>query len=569
MIIGIDLGTTTSEIAYLKNGKPEIIINKDGDRITPSVVALNRDNVLIVGKKAKRNAIPERTLLEVKRKMGSAEMLEMGDKKYLPQQISAMILKYLKESAEEHLGEIVTEAVITVPAMFDNLQRQATKDAAEIAGLKVERIINEPTAAALAYGLENIGKDEKVLVYDLGGGTFDVTILEMYEGIMDVKVSRGNNSLGGKDFDEQIMQYIFDDVFRKLEIDLRKNKAAVSKIKEAAEIAKIDLSSSETANINIPFIPSFMNSDGTPIGLEMEITRKQFEMLIADLVSSTETLVEEALKACKLSVDDINAVLAVGGSTRVPCIKSLLKKKFGDKLMTGINPDEVVAMGAAIQAGIKSGEFKSENEILITDVCQYSMGISVVMEVGGRYMSGIFDALISKDTTIPITQKNVYRTTYDNQDVVNIEVFQGEETLVINNTKIGEFHIDGIPKSPAGEQGIEVSFSYDINGILKVDTTILSTGSKKSEIFNLKSMSSEQIEASKVDLDSSWQSSALANRVKILIETAERLMGGIDQKEKIKIELLLADLKKALMKEDENQVDKLDTELTDMLFDLK
>jgi len=566
-IIGIDLGTTTSEIAYLKNGKPEIIINKDGDRITPSVVAFNKENEIIVGKKAKRQ-MAGRQVKEVKRLMGTSEKIFLGEKEFLPQQISAIILKYLKECAEEFLGEEVVEAVITVPAKFDNLQRQATKDAAEIAGLKVERLINEPTAAALAYGLENIGKEEKVLVYDLGGGTFDVSILEMFEGVLEVRASRGNNRLGGKDFDERLMNYIFDEFYRKHEIDLRKNAFAVQAVKEAAENAKIELSHSEYTDIIIPFIPSVMNFDGSPIGIDMSITRKQFEMMIADLVESTDDIINEALKASGLTDEDIDVVLAVGGSTRVPCVKKLLRNRFGSKLKHDINPDEVVALGAAVQAGIKYGLFDSENEILTTTTCSHSLGISTVVYMGGGFVPGVFDILIPIDSTIPVTKKNIYQTVHDYQEIVKIEVFEGEETLTSLNTKIGEFELEGIPPAPAGEQSIEVAFSYDINSILQVDATILSTGKKITKIFNLKSMSLEEIEDAKADLDKAWKDSIFSQRCKIIIEVAEKKIPALPQAEKVKVENLLNKLKMAITEGDEELIEKYDTELTDLLFEL-
>ncbi len=570
-IIGIDLGTTTSEIAYLVDGKPTIINNKESKSITPSVVALNRDDNIVIGATAKRTLEigSEHVIQEIKRKMGSEETVWLGGKEYKPQQISAMILKYLKECAEDYLGETVTEAVITVPAMFDNLQRQATKDAAAIAGLKVDRIINEPTAAALAYGLDNLGASEKVLVYDLGGGTFDVTILEMYEGILDVKVSRGNNSLGGKDFDERIMELVFHDIQKKSGLDLRKNRAAVGVIKAAAENAKIDLSANETAEINIPFIPSYFNSNGSPIPVDLKITRTQFDLLIKDLVQSTDTIVDEALQACGLAAAEINSVIVAGGSTRIPCIRRLLKNKFGDKIRYGINPDEVVALGAAVQAGIKAGLFGEENEILITDVCQYSLGTSVL---GEDYMGMnrlLLDVLIKKDTTIPYTNKRTYYTTKDNQTKMKIDAYQGDNQLVENNILIGDFMLEGIPENTAQEEGVEVSFSYDINGILKVTATIISTGKTKTEVFNLKSMSSEQIEIAKADLNVSWRNSTLIPKVKGLMDTTEMLMGSMKQGDKVKVEAVMSKMKQALQREDLRALEQLESELAELLFDMK
>ncbi len=569
-IIGIDLGTTTSEIAYLRNGKPEIIISQEGDRIIPSVIGINRDQVLIFGKKAKRQLTlrPRETVQEVKRQMGSTEKVMMGERDYYPQELSAMLLKYLKKCAEEYLGEKVTEAVITVPAMFDNMQRQATKDAAEIAGLKVERIINEPTAAALAYGLENLNKDEKVLVYDLGGGTFDVSILEMYDGVLDVQVSRGCNTLGGKDFDERLMEYIFEEFYRLHEIDLRNRDEAKHLIKDAAENAKIELSNQGTTDIDIPSIPSIMHSDGSPIAIDMRIFRKQFEVIISDLVQITEDIINEALIAKGLKEDDINVVLLVGGSTRVPCVRRMLARKFGNKVRTDINPDEVVALGAAIQAGIKSGAFDSQSEILITDICPYSLGISTVTNIGGRLMSGINDVLIPIDTTIPYSYKKKYLTVSDNQTSVLIEVYQGEDVLVLNNIKVGEFRLGGIPESDAGEQSIEITFTYDINGILQVDAIVLSTGMKTSQVFNIKSMDLEEIDTAKSNLDELWKNSAFAGKSKAVIEVAVKRMEKLNPTEKAGVQNILEKLKQSLLVDDELLIEKYDTELTDLLFNL-
>lgn len=582
MAIGIDLGTSTSEIAVLRNGRPEIIINMEGQRITPSVVGCNKWKELIVGQSAKSLPSTDR-VEEIKRKMGSEERIMLDAKPYLPQEISAMILKHLKEYAEEYLGEEVSEVVITVPAAFDNLQRQATKDAGEIAGLKVERIINEPTAAALAYGLDNIGIDEKVLVYDLGGGTFDVSILEVYEGILDVQVSRGNDRLGGKDFDEKLMDYIINEFYKENEINLRTACNDLRRIKEAAEAAKIALSSAEHTEINLANITIDHNNE--PVYLNIEISRREFEILIADMIKSTEDLLDEALKAAKLSVDDINTVLAIGGSTRIPAVRRLLKRKFDNKVKTNINPDEAVALGAAIQAGIKTGHFDQESEILITDTCSHSLGVSVVADVAGYLHPDIFSPIIAIDSTIPITKKDLFYTVHDNQSLVTIEVYEGEDTLVINNRKIGEFQLDGIPEGMAGEQAIEISFSYDINSILEVEAIVLSTGNTLSQVFNLKSMGSEDIEKAKTQLDMVWKSggleldrtnimetdwvnSPLAGKVRIIIDSAERKLKDVDDENQEKIKQLLIHLKEAVYNQDEALTDKYDEELTNLLFDL-
>ena len=580
--IGIDLGTSTSEIAVLRNGRPEIIINLEGERITPSIVGCNKRKELVVGKKAK-SLPPTEKVEEIKRMMGSDEKIMLNEDFYLPQEISAMILKHLKEYAEEYLEEEILEAVITVPAAFDNLQRQATKDAGEIAGFRVERIINEPTAAALAYGLEHIGVDEKILVYDLGGGTFDVSILEIYEGILDVQVSRGNDRLGGKDFDEKLMDYIINEFYKEHEINLRTACKNLHRIKEAAEAAKIDLSGAEHAEIHLAAI--VIGHDNKPLDLNIEISRREFEILIAEMIKATEDLLDEALKAAKLTVDDINTVLAIGGSTRVPAVKNLLKRKFGNKVKTNINPDEAVALGAAIQAGIKTGQLDNGNEILITDTCSHSLGIAAVVDIGGLLHPDIFSPIIPIDSTIPITEKKTFYTTNDNQTSVDIVVYEGEETLVVNNRKIGAFELDGIPEGWAGEEAIEISFSYDINSILKVEAMVVSTGKKLSQVFNLKSMGLDEIEKSRTQLDRAWKSgsvernrekiieaewinSPLAEEVRIIIDSAERKSKDVDQYNQGKINKLLFRLKEAVYNQDKTLTEKYDEELTNLLFDL-
>ncbi len=569
-VIGIDLGTTNSAVAYLKKDKPEIIINEKGKRTTPSVVGII-NNETIVGETALNQYInkPDKTIKEIKKFMGTVEKIELDGKEYSPQEISAMILRYLKVSVENYLGEEVTEAVITVPAKFDNLQRQATKDAGEIAGLKVERIINEPTAAALAFGLENMDCEAKVLVYDFGGGTFDVTILEMFEGVLDVISSKGNNDLGGKDIDRCLADYIIKDFERKEGINLKSNDYAQRLIIQEAEKAKINLSHSEMTEIILDFIPGVKDKEGFPIGINMRICRKELELLIKDLIKSTEVLIDKAMAKDNLSSEDIDVVLAVGGSTRIPYVRKLLENKFGSRVRYDINPDEVVAVGAAIQGGIKTGKFDAGKDILITDVCPYTLGTSVVSDVGGRLMSGVYDPLIIEDSTIPVSKKKIYNTLYDNQKSVNVEAYQGDELLAENNKLIGKFNIDGIPEGKAGEEEIEVEFSYDLNGILRVKVKILSTGKEKSKIFNLATMSQEEIAVSKESLDKSWKKSKLSNKVKVIIDIAERKIPDLEEQKRKDVENILNNLKKALTEDNEELVDKYDDELTDILFDIE
>lgn len=575
-IIGIDLGTTTSEIAFINNGKPQIINDIHGERIIPSVVG-KRDNNIIVGKIAYNQLLsdPDKTVAEIKRLMGTDEKVKLGDEEYLPHEISAIILKELKQYAQEYLGEEVTEAVITVPANFDNNQRKLTKLAGEMAGFKVERIINEPTAAAMGYGIDNLDKEEKVLVYDLGGGTFDVTILEMFDGILDVISSRGNNRLGGKDFDERIELYIEDEFKKQHGVDLYETginyKEIKPRIKEAAINAKKELSSQLSTNINIPFITIL---DNRPINLYIELTRQKFDELTADLVKSTIDTINEALNAANCNEEDIDVVLLVGGSSRMASVQSLVNGKFPNKVKAGINPDEAVALGAAVQAGIKSDEIKCEESLIVTDKCSYNLGTSIVTERGGRLVEGVFDCLIPIDSSIPCSHKKTYYTVYDNQTEVNVDVYEGSASLVYENTKIGDFILPGIPEGVAGSQGIEIEFNYDLNGILQVKATIVSTGKSISKVIDnfelTKSNDSNIIEGilnDRIDL-TNWINCELAPNVKSTINLAERKMKNLDYDKANTIEVLINNLKTAVINNDEELVEKYDEELTDLLFEM-
>lgn len=565
-IIGIDLGTTTSEIAYIKNGKPEIITNKLGNRITPSVVGISDDNEVIVGTLAKRQAAlkPEKTVMEVKRLMGSNKEISLNGQLFTPQQISAFILKELKKSAEEYLGETVSEAVITVPANFNDLQRQATKEAGELAGLKVERIINEPTAAAMSYGIDNLETEEKVLVYDLGGGTFDVTVMELFEGILDVKASRGNNALGGKDFDEAIEKYIVEEFKNKNGIDLRNNKMSMARIKEAAERAKIELSNMQSTDIIIPFIA--VDKKQNPLEINLKLTREKFEELIMNLVESTEKEIDDALKAAGYKESDINIVLAVGGSSRIPCVRKLLEKKFKNKIKTEINPDEAVALGAAVQAGIKNDEIKSEDGLVVTDACCYTLGIEVARRgSNGEVLGGIFDPIIQKDTKIPCTAKKSYITVADNQPAVNVCVYQGDNYMAADNTLIGEFVLDGIPEGKAGEQGLDISFSYNLNGILEVTATIQSTRKSINKIIDMLGNKN----GGTADNESKpWENCRLADSIRLTVEICEKKIKNLSGNKKDVIVSKLNELKRAVIDDNEALVKQYDTELTNLLFDV-
>ncbi len=581
-IIGIDLGTTTSEIAYIENDEPKIIPDCFGNRIVPSVVGKKEDNTVIVGQVAYNQLIPspERTVAEVKRLMGSDTKINMGEKEYMPHEISSLILKELKKYAEDYLGEEVEEAVITVPANFNNSQRKVTKLAGEMAGLKVERIINEPTAAAMAYGIDNADKEEKILVYDLGGGTFDVSILEMFEGILDVKSSRGNDRLGGKDFDSRIEKYIEKEFERIYNQNLYKNLDVQNKlsiklrVKEAAINAKKELSNQLSTTINIPFITVM---DNKPVSISIELKREKFNELTKDLVERTTEKIDEALKAANLKAKDINTVLLVGGSSRIPAVKELVESKFKGKIISGINPDEAVAMGAAIQAGIKSNQITSEENLIITDKCSHNLGTSIIKIGDGKVINGAFDCIIPIDSSIPCSKKKLYYTAVDNQEEVRVEVYEGNEELAEDNMKIGDFLLKGVPKARAGEESIEVQFDYDLNGILEVKATIMSTGGSINKIidnFKLIKLAQDALvdenlyERFKVD---EWLEYDLASGVKSTVELAEKKIKSAkidkDDFKYRKIEKLLEELKLAVIHDNEELVEKYDEELTDILFE--
>ncbi len=489
-IIGIDLGTTNSCVAVMEGNEPVVIPNSEGHRTTPSIVAFTESGERKVGDPAKRQAItnPKNTIFSIKRFMGEkmeqvqkdvarvpynvvrggngVPMVEVGDRKYTPQEISAIILQKMKKTAEDYLGTTVSEAVITVPAYFSDSQRQATKEAGEIAGLKVRRIINEPTAAALAYGLDKAGKDMKIAVYDLGGGTFDISILELGDGVFEVKSTNGDTHLGGDDFDHVIIDWMAAEFQSKHGIDLRKDAMAMQRLKEAAEKAKIELSSSTSTEINLPYI---MPVDGIPQHLVMTLTRAKFEQLADNLIRATIEPCRKALSDAGFSANQIDEVILVGGSTRIPAIQKVVEEFFGKAPSKGVNPDEVVAIGAAIQGGVLTGEVK---DVLLLDVTPLSLGIET--------LGGVFTRLIDANTTIPTRKSQVFSTAQDNQPSVEIHVLQGERQMARDNKTIGRFHLDGIPAAPRGVPQIEVSFDIDANGILNVSAKDKGTGKEQS-----------------------------------------------------------------------------------------
>ncbi len=481
-VIGIDLGTTNSCVAVMEGGEPVVIANAEGSRITPSVVGFSKNDERLVGQLAKRQAVsnPERTIASIKRHMGTDYKVKIDDKAYTPQEISAMILQKLKTDAEAYLGQTVTQAVITVPAYYNDSQRQATKDAGTIAGLEVLRIINEPTAAALAYGIDK-GNDHTVLVFDLGGGTFDVSILELGEGVFEVKATNGNNRLGGDDFDERVMKWLVAEFKKENGIDLSKDRMAEQRLREAAEKAKIELSGVLTTNINLPFITADQTG---PKHLEVNLTRAKFDELTADLVESTMGPTRQAMSDAGLSPKDIEKVILVGGSTRIPAVQEAIKAFLGKEPHRGVNPDECVAVGAAIQAGVLVGEVK---DVLLLDVTPLSLGIET--------LGGVYTKIIERNTTIPTSKSQVFSTAADNQPSVDIHVLQGEREMAAYNKTLGRFELKDIPPAQRGVPRIEVSFDIDANGIVHVSAKDLGTGKEqKITITSSGGMSKDDIE---------------------------------------------------------------------------
>ncbi len=545
-VIGIDLGTTNSCVAVLEGGDPTVITNAEGNRTTPSVVGFAKSGERLIGETAKRQAVtnPERTITSIKRHMGEDYTVEIDEKKYTSQDISAMILGKLKADAEAYLGEKVTEAVITVPAYFSDAQKQATKDAGKIAGLDVKRIINEPTAASLAYGLDKEEGSHKILVYDLGGGTFDVSILELGDGVFEVLATNGDTHLGGDDFDNAVMNYMADTFAKENGVDLRADKMALQRLKEAAEKAKKELSSAQTTNINLPFITV---TDAGPLHLNMDLTRAKFDQLTADLVNRTIEPMNKAMADAGVSNSDISKVILVGGSTRIPAVQAAVKKVTGKEPFKGINPDECVAVGAAIQAGVLTGEV---NDVLLLDVTPLSLSIET--------LGGVATKLIERNTTIPTKKSQIFSTAADNQTAVDIHVMQGEREMAAGNITLGRFQLTGIAPAPRGIPQIEVTFDIDANGIVNVSAKDLGTGKEQAiTITSSTNLSEDEInqkvkEAEQYAAEDAKRKQEVEDRNKaetLVYETEKSLkeLGDkVDAGEKQDVEAAKEDLKKAL-----------------------
>ena len=547
-IIGIDLGTTNSCVCVFEGGEAKVIANPEGERTTPSVVAFKNGEIIVGGAAKRQTVVNPDTISSVKRLIGTKKKVKANGKEYTPEEVSAMILGDLKKTAEAYLGEKVTKAVITVPAYFNDAQRQATKNAGKIAGLEVERIINEPTAAALAYGLDKQEESQTVLVYDLGGGTFDVSILELGDGVFEVKATSGNNKLGGDDFDDRIIEYLVKDIKKEHGVDLTDDKMAMQRIKDAAEKAKKDLSGVTTTQISLPFLAQ--GKDGV-INYETSLTRAKFEELIHDLLEDTMEPVRKALKDAKLSASDIDKVLLVGGSTRIPKVQEMVKNELGKEPSKGVNPDEVVAMGAAIQGGVLTGDV---NDIVLLDVTPLSLGLET--------LGGVFTVLIPRNTTIPTSKSQVFSTAADNQPAVDIHVLQGERKMAADNKTLGNFQLSGIPAAPRGVPQIEVTFDIDANGIVNVKAKDLGTGKEqKITITSNTNLTDEEIdkmikeaEKNKEADEKRKEEADLRNEAEQMIFMTEKSIKDLGDKvsdeDKETAEKLVKELKEALEGED-------------------
>ena len=547
VLIGIDLGTSTTEAAIYRHGQPEMILNLDGKAVTPSAVGIDEAGNWVAGARAKAQYLlePEKTAIEVKRMTGTGETITLGKAEYTPVELQEKLLSYVRQYACAYLGENVDRAVITVPAYFDHAQRMETILAGEMAGFTVERIINEPTAAAMSYGLEHMDEESHVLVYDLGGGTFDVTLLEMFGGVLEVKASSGDNQLGGKDFDELLMKELYRRFEKKHHVSLRQNRQAAARIKEAAEQCKMDLSSRDSSQI---LLPALCVADGKPVDMNETITRPEFVKLTAELLERTHAPMEQVLQDAGIDREDIDQIILVGGSTRMPMIAKDVEAFFGKPPVSAVHPEFAVSMGASIMGGIISGEIKPDEGLIMTDVNAFSLGIRAGDGSGFNY--NVMSVIIPRNTTIPVSRTEKYDTSSDNQTEAKIEVYQGESRLASENHFLGEFTIRGIPKGKKGKESIDVTFTYDLNALLKVTAVISSTGKEATTEINLKDA------AEKVDLEK-WKDASGAKEYRTLIRRVERMLKqeeGRTDWVQAEIAIALNRLKEALIREDEDKI---------------
>lgn len=557
-IIGIDLGTATSEAAIYRNKKTDMILNFDGQIVTPSVVGLDESGNIIVGEKARAQYIlaPERTVIEMKRKIGSGETIRLGKGAFSAMELSAELLSYIKRYVAQYLDEEVTRAVISVPAYFDDIQRQEVVEAGKKAGFTVERIINEPTAAAMSYGIDHMDEESYILVYDLGGGTFDVTLLEMFDGVLEVKASSGDNQLGGKDFDEKLIDWLCSRFEEKNGVRISQNVHAMARLKEQAEKCKIELSTQEQVTIRIPMLAEKNN---VPLALEEAVSREQFEELIADLIEKTHRPINTVLADSGIGREQLSMVLLVGGSTRVPLVSQDLQEFLGIEPVTEVNPDYCVAQGAAICAAMIAGELDDEQGLVMTDVNPYTLGIRTSDYIDDDIMS----VIIPRNVTIPVTKHDVFTTMFPGQTAVNVEVFQGESDIASENHFLGHFRLTGIPAGSENEK-LDIAFTYNINGMLQVEATVVSTGKKADLTINLMDNGKEG------DVDvSNWKEAACASEYRSVIRRAEKYLklniGKGEEVRKRRMEELLYWLKKAILEEDETEADELADDVEDML----